>query len=458
MLFYRGRVCVPADEALRTRILLECHDTPTGGHLGRDKTTLAVKQRFYWKGIDAAVDAYVTSCDECQRNKPSQERPMGTPMPLPAPASPWEQVTLDLITSLPRSSAGHTAIVVFVDKLTKMVHYSPTTDEVTAPQLAALFLRDVVRLHGFPRSLVSDRDPRFTAHFWTTFWASVGTTLAMSTAYHPQSDGQTERANRTLETMLRSVVSFNQKDWHTHLPLAELAINTAVQASTGASPFSLVYGREAALPLDHALAPLGSGKAQCPAAETVVGDMKTRWERAQRAIEKAGSRQAAGMADRLRSAAFEVGDEVLLSTQHLRLLDSKKRTAKFAERFIGPFPVAAVVNANAYTLDLPSTLRIHPTINIERLKRYTRSDEARFPGRPAAATRPPPVAMVDNGAPMWEVESILASRYVKGKKQYLVSWVGYEKYEATWEPAGHLDGAAGLVEEFEAGIREQAPD
>jgi hypothetical protein len=458
MLFYRDRICVPADEALRTRILLECHDTPTGGHLGRDKTTVAVKQRFYWRGIDAAIDAYVASCDECQRNKPSQERPMGTPMPLPAPASPWEQVTLDLITGLPPSSAGHTAIVVFVDKLSKMVHYSPTTDSVTAPQLAELFLRDVVRLHGFPRSLISDRDPRFTAHFWRSFWASVGTTLAMSTAYHPQSDGQTERANRTLETMLRSVVSFNQKDWHTHLPLAELAINSAVQASTGASPFSLVYGREAALPLDHALAPLRPEATQCPAAETVVADMRSRWERAQRAIERAGQRQAAGMAERMRTAAFAVGDEVLLSTQHLRLTNSKRRTAKFAEQFIGPFKVAAVVNTNAYTLDLPSTLQIHPTINIARLKRYTRSDDARFPGRPAAASRPPTVATTDNGAPVWEVAEVLARRYVRGKKQYLVSWEGYDRYEATWEPADHLGGAAELVEEFESGIRAQSQD
>ena len=164
------------------------------------------------------------------------------------------------------------------------------------------------------------------------------------------------------------------------------------------------------------------------------------------------------MAERLRTATFAVGDEVLLSTQHLRLLDSKRRTAKFAERFIGPFPVAAVVNANAYTLDLPSTLRIHPTINIARLKRYTRSDDKRFPGRPAAAHRPPPVATTDNGAPEWEVQAVLARRYVKGKKQYLVSWVGYERYEATWEPADHLEGAAELVAEFEAELREQAQD
>ena len=151
------------------------------------------------------------------------------------------------------------------------------------------------------------------------------------------------------------------------------------------------------------------------------------------------------------AAEFAVGDDVLLSTQHLKLADSKARTAKFAERYIGPFRVQAVVNANAYTLDLPPTLRIHPTINIERLKKYTRGDAARFPGRPVAATRPPPVATTDNGAPSWEVAAVLARRHVKGKKQYLVSWVGYDRWEATWEPEAHLEGAQELVDEFESG-------
>ena len=130
--------------------------------------------------------------------------------PLPIPDRPWQQVSMDLITQLPRSKLGNDAIVVFVDKLTKMVHYVPTTTNVTAPKLAKIVLREVCRLHGIPESILSDRDPRFTAHFWRALWDQLGTKLVMSTAYHPQTDGQTERANRTLEEMLRSYVNITQ--------------------------------------------------------------------------------------------------------------------------------------------------------------------------------------------------------------------------------------------------------
>src|SRR6185312_10187671 len=165
----------------------------------------------------------------------------------------WQQVSMDLITQLPRSKAGNDAIVVFVDKLTKMVHYVATTTTVTAPQLATLFMREVVRLHGVPESILSDRDPRFTANFWRAFWSQLGTTLTMSTAYHPQTHGQTERANRTLEEMLRARINFQQADWDAHLAAAELAINNASQASTVFSPFFLNYGQHMRLPLDNEL-------------------------------------------------------------------------------------------------------------------------------------------------------------------------------------------------------------
>jgi Reverse transcriptase (RNA-dependent DNA polymerase)/RNase H-like domain found in reverse transcriptase/Integrase zinc binding domain/Chromo (CHRromatin Organisation MOdifier) domain/Aspartyl protease len=449
LLWRRGRICVPSDAVLRTRLLRECHDTPLGGHLGREKTLLALKQRFYWRGMDAHVEAYVVSCDACQRAKPSQQLPMGLTMPLPAPTRPWEQVSLDLITGLPRTTEGHDAIAVFVCKLTKMVRYAATTTNVTAPQLAELFLHAVVAHHGFPRSLLSDRDPRFTAHFWTVLWSRVGTTLAMSTAYHPQTDGQTERANRTLETMLRSVVNFKQSDWHKHLPLAQLAYNTAVQTTTGISPFELVYGRKAVLPLDHALAPLRDSVAPCPTAEEFAERMKAMWTRAQQAIAAAGLRQAAAADKRLRAAAFAVGDKVMLSTEHLQLVDARQRTAKFADRFIGPFEVERVVNANAYRLRLPASLRLHPTINVQRLKRYEASDERLFPGRAGAATRPEPVASSDNGAPAWEVERILGHRVVRRKREYLVAWAGYGQWEATWEPEECVDNAPEAIADYE---------
>ena len=196
------------------------------------------------------IESYVSSCHSCQSNKPSHQSPIGLLSPLPIPSRPWETVTIDFITQLPRSTKGHDAIMVFVDKLTKMVHFAATTTTIDAPGAATLFFDNIVRLHGLPKTLVSDRDVRFTSNFWRSLRTLLGTSLMMSTAYHPQTDGQTERANRTLEEMLRATVSFNQRDWDLHLTAAEIAFNNSIHASTGFSPYYLNSGQQIYLPLD----------------------------------------------------------------------------------------------------------------------------------------------------------------------------------------------------------------
>ena len=443
------RVCVPSDLALQTRIMRECHDSPLGGHLGKQKTIEQIKRRFYWPGMDALIEKYVTSCDPCQRNKPSQQSPIGLMQPLPIPSRPWQQVSMDLITALPRSKLGNDAIVVFVDKLTKMVHYVATTTTVTAPQLATLFMREVVRLHGVPESILSDRDPRFTAHFWRAFWTQLGTTLTMSTAYHPQTDGQTERANRTLEEMLRSRINFRQTDWDEHLAAAELAINGAVHASTGFTPFYLNFGQDVSLPLDRAIA--GLRPSTNPTATERVERLRSDLDRARSNIEKAQQRQSKYADQHRREVKFNVGDRVLLSTEHLRLVGDDKRTPKFSCKFIGPFSIKRVVNDNAYELDLPAPMRIHPVLNANRLRAY-RDGASDFPSRPPMDARPPPEVILANGAEVYEVESILAHRGAGARARYLVKWRGYPHTESTWEKRSSLVDARRAVEEYEASV------
>lgn len=451
-LYYnRTRLVLPNDSVLRTRIMQECHDTPLGGHLGKDKTIAQIKRRVYWSGMDADIIKYVTSCDPCQRNKPSQQAKMGQLMPLPIPLYPWQQVSMDLITALPRSRSGHDAIVVFVCKLTKMVHFVATTTNVTAPQLATLFMREVVRLHGLPESILSDRDPRFTAHFWRAFWTQLGTTLTMSTAYHPQTDGQTERANRTLEEMLRSRINFQQNDWDEHLSACELATNNAVQASTGFTPFYLNHGREAKLPFDHAIAELLP--TNNPEAATRIKRLHDDMQRARSNIQVAQQRQARYLDPRRRDVVFKVGDQVLLSTEHLKMTGvAATRSPKFTYKYIGPFKVKRVLNDNSYELDLPPQLQIHPVLNISRLKQY--HDPSRsFPSRPLPDNRPPPDSIREDGAELFEVESILAKRGVGRRTEYLVKWLGYPHWESTWERTSSLlPGAIKVVDEFESHI------
>ena len=446
-----GRIYVPNDLSLQTRILQECHDSPLGGHLGKEKTIEQVKRRFYWPGMDAVIQRYVTSCDACQRNKPSQQAPMGLLKPLPIPTRPWQQVSMDLITALPRSRSGNDAIVVFVDKLTKMVHYAATVTQVTAPQLATIFLREVVRLHGVPESILSDRDPRFTAHFWRAFWSQLGTTLTMSTAYHPQTDGQTERANRTLEEMLRSRINFRQTDWDEHLAAAELAVNSSVQSSTGFSPFYLNTGQEVRVPLDQAIA--GLRPPSNPEAAARISRLQQDLDLARKHIEQAQRRQAKYADQHRREREFAVGDQVLLSTEHLRMVGADTRTPKFSFKYLGPFRIKRIVNANAYELDLPVQLRIHPVFNVNRLKSYR--DGSAFPDRPRPDTRPPPEITLADGAEQYEIENIMARRGRGARCQYLVKWKGYPEWEATWEKSSALASAPEAVAEFEAAVQQQ---
>ena len=448
-IFLGDKLWVPDENlTLQTNIIRECHDSATGGHLGRDKTIELISRNFIWEGMNKMIENYVITCDSCQKNKSSQQKTAGQLIPIPSPEYAGHTWSMDLITGLPTSNSGNDAIVVWVDKFAKLRHYAACKTAIDAPTLARLFMDTVVRQHGLPKCIISDRDPRFTAHFWKSFWNGLGTTLSMSTAFHPQSDGQTENANKTLEIMLRSRVDFDQTDWDEHLAAAELAINNAKNETTGYSPFYLFYGREAILPLDLAITQL-TGARNNPTAQEELA----RWRRAlvyaAENTKKAQKRQTEYANKCRRMEEYKIGDRVLLATAHLKLQGEVKRARKFTERYIGPYRVSKIINRNAYQLELPSTLRIHPVINISQLKRY-KDGAALFPTRPMELTRPDPVAIEDSGAPIFEVDKILDHRRIgKSKRiQYLVSWKGYPIHEATWEPIENLDGALDSVIEY----------
>jgi len=354
---------------------------------------------------------------------------------------------MDLITALPKSRRGADAIVVFVCRLTKMVHYVATQTTVTAPQLAAIFLREVVRLHGVPEKILSDRDPRFTAHFWRAVWQLLGTSLTMSTAYHPQTDGQTERANRTLEEMIRAFVNWKQDDWDEHLSALELAYNNSVQASTGRTPFFLNSGQEIHLPIDNVI--VAARGCENPEAAERIRRLHAAIQQAKLEIAKAQARQQKYADQHRRALTFHVGDSVLLSTEHLKLVDSHRRTPKLTEKYIGPFKIKQVMGPNAYMLDLPPSLKIHPVLNISKLKAYREGSEVN-PHRPAPYARPPPESVKEDGAEVYEVGQILARRGSGARTQFLVKWKGYPTWEATWQSRASLAQAKELLEEFEA--------
>ncbi len=448
----RGRLLVPTGAQVAKQLILhECHDGKTGGHFGAAKTLSRVTRRFVWPRMHAEIKEYVATCLACQSNKPSSQLPIGLLQPLPIPEWAWHTITLDLITQLPRSASGHDAILVVVDKLTKYVYYIATVTAVTAVQLAELVIHNVVRYRGIPRAIVSDRDPRFTSIFWQSLWQQLGTKLNMSTAFHPQTDGQTERANRTLEEGLRAYIAYHQLDWDQHLVPLEIAFNNTVQASTGFTPFYLNSGREIELPLDQAVA--GAQPSANQTSADRLARLSADLQQAKDNLRAAQQRQAKYADEKRRELVFKVGDQVMLSTEHLKL-KVPGQTAKLLAKFIGPLKITKVISDTAYELDLPHAMRIHPSFHVSKLKPY-RDGSASFPWR-VQPTRPPPDILPD-GEEAWEVERIIDKRQRRfgrsTRVEYLVHWKGFPDHDRTWEPASNLKFASQSIQEFEIAHR-----
>jgi hypothetical protein len=238
-----GRIVVPGTpDGLREALIRSVHEAKWAGHPGQTKTVQLLSRYFWWSKMRRDVAKVVRQCDSCQRVKASRREESGLLQPLPVPNQCWWVITMDLITGLPKTSRGHDTILVVCDKLSKMVHYIPTNKHVTAKQIAELLIDNVVRLHGVPRQVISDRDPRFTAEFHQTFTTSLGIKCGFSTAHHPQTDGQTERVNQVLEDYLRHYIKPLQHDWDRHLAMAEFAYNNAYHEAIQSTPFRVTYG------------------------------------------------------------------------------------------------------------------------------------------------------------------------------------------------------------------------
>uniref|UniRef100_A0A670I6J2 Gypsy retrotransposon integrase-like protein 1 n=1 Tax=Podarcis muralis TaxID=64176 RepID=A0A670I6J2_PODMU len=267
LLYYKGAMYVPG-EALRERVLKQLHDSPTAGHFGQHKTMLLVTREFWWPRVREDVREYVRGCDRCQRAKGERAAPAGLLEPLPTPGRPWEVVSIDFMTDLPKSR-GKTAVMVVVDLLTKMCHFIVCSHAVTAEETAQLFVNHIFRLHGAPSRVISDRGKQFTSRFWRRLMNLLQVEVGFSTVRHPETNGQAERANSILQQYLRCYVNERQNDWVERLALAEFAYNNAEHVSTGMSPFLANYGCH-----PKAFPGRGEERWSVPAAEQFVEEME----------------------------------------------------------------------------------------------------------------------------------------------------------------------------------------
>ncbi|GJU39677.1 RNA-directed DNA polymerase [Tanacetum coccineum] len=247
-LFKGTRVCIPIC-SLRDSIILESHAGGLAGHFGRDKTLALIRSCFYWPKMERDVSRIIARCRVCHIAK-TRHTNAGLYTPLPVPTALWEDVSLDFVMRLPRTQRHKDSIMVVVDMFSKMAHFVPCSKTYDASQVARLYFSEIVRLHGVPKTLTSDRDVKFVSHFWRTLWTRMGSKLQFSSSHHPQTDGQTEVTNRSLGNLLRSLVGDNPKQWDLTLAQAEFAYNRSTNRTTGRSPFFIVYGRQPITPLD----------------------------------------------------------------------------------------------------------------------------------------------------------------------------------------------------------------
>ena len=428
-------------DSLKKCIISELHDSAYSGHLGLNKTLELVQRNYEWAGMHEQVQHYVATCPSCQQNKHSTRKKSGLLQPLPVPEKKWDHISMDLITQLPLTGEGNDAIIVFVDRLSKMVHMAPTKTTIDAPGCAKLLMRTVVKYHGMPKAIVSDRDPRFTGHFWQHLMKALGTKLQMSTAHHPQTDGLTERANQTIEMMLRAFVNADHTDWDQHLDMVEFAYNNSAQASSGHSPFFLNFGEHPNTPIKLALESNAAKKV--PATLDFLGKIDKAMSSAKEKTLAAQARQKRFADEHRREANFFIGQKVWLSTENLRMIDGQAR--KLSKRWAGPWPVVDRVGPVSYRLKLPRRMKIHPVFHVSSLKE-SRED----PERPLDLVQPGPVHEFKDGSIYFIAEEIVGKKILKnGQVRYHVKWKDWPSWENSWEPKSHLKNVPELIEAYE---------
>jgi transposase InsO family protein len=435
VLWYKGRICVPADSELKEVIMKEAHETPYSIHPGGTKMYQDLKEQFWWHGMKREIASFISKCDICQRVKAEHQRPAGLLQPLQVPEWKWDSVGMDFITGFPRSSRGNDSIWVIVDRLTKVAHFIPVKTTYNSGQLADLYLSRIVSLHGVPKTIVSDRGTQFTSRFWKSLHQALGTKLAFSTAYHPQTDGQTERVNQILEDMLRACVLAYGAKWEDCLPFAEFSYNNSYQASLQMAPFEALYGRKCRTPLNWS----ETGDSQIFGPD-ILQEAEEKVRMIREYLKAAQSRQKSYADKRRRELTFQIGDFVYLRVSPLKGMQRFQVKGKLAPRYIGPFKILDRRGEVSYQLEMPPELsEVHDVFHVSLLRKclevpekpeiFKNIDHRSVDINKDLTYREMPIRILE------EAYRTTRTRSIKFLK---VQWSNHTEEEATWEREDYL--------------------
>jgi transposase InsO family protein len=434
-----SRVYIPDFNNARLKIMQSRHDSPMAGHQGITKTIELIARDYIWSGMNKDIETYISGCAVCQRTKVSKQKSHGLLKTLEVPTRPWVDISMDFVEQLPKSS-GYDSILVIIDRLTKWAIFVPTTSRITSAKLAELLLDHLVSQHGLPTTIVSDRGSKFTSKLWRYLTGRLGISLRLSTAFHPQTDGQTERVNQVLEQYLRIFTSYNQDDWSTLLSQASFTYNNSQHSAIKTTPFYANFGYHPRWVDEFQQ----TSESESPEGLRIADSITAVHDQCKANIAEANENYAKYYNQRRQDAPeFDIGDEVLLS---MRNIATTRPTKKFDTRQSGPYRIIQRIGTHAYRLELPGSARIHDVFHVALLQAY------RPPTYPGQTAEPPgPVEITDEGEE-YEVANIVDSRRNSrtGRLEYLVEWLGYEGTDehTTWEPKGNLSSAEEMLAEF----------
>lgn len=425
----KGKIWVGANSALQTKLIIAFHNSAIGGHSGGQATYQRLKKLFMWAGLKQQVEEFVQQCAVCQQAKHEHCKYPGLLQPLPIPEGAWQEVCMDFIKGLPLSR-GFDVILVVVDRFTKYAHFIPLKHPFTALQVAEVFLNNVTKLYGLPKIIVSDRDKVFTSAFWQALFKRFEVHLHLSSAYHPQSDGQTERVNQCLEMYLRCAVSNTPSKWCYWLPLAQYWYNTTFHTAIQCSPHKALYGvdpHHGILP-SFALEDVDTSTSSSEA-DNLLKDRTFYASLLRHHLTRAQHRmkQAANANRTLRS--FQVGDMVYLKLQPYAQHSVVSRPCpKLAMKYFGPFSIVSKIGSVAYKLQLPEASRIHPVFHVSQLKQVIPNNA------PVFSTLPTSLELdVQSLSPSAILDRRMVKRGNAAVVQVKVRWGSLPEDFSTWE-------------------------